>query len=50
VYSPELESEGLKEAVTNDGLSIEEQVRKKWDPQKGGLPTFLKVARLGNTR
>jgi hypothetical protein len=29
-------------STTDTGLSIEEQVRKEWDPSKGGLPTFLK--------
>jgi hypothetical protein len=28
--------------VTDTGLSVEEQVRKEWDPGKGGLPIFLK--------
>ena len=27
--------------TTDTGLSLEEQVRKEWDPSKGGLPTFL---------
>jgi len=27
--------------TTETGLSVEEQVRKEWDPSKGGLPTFL---------
>jgi hypothetical protein len=27
-------------ASTDQGLPIEEQVRKKWDPKKGGLPIF----------
>lgn len=27
--------------TTDTGLSVEEQVRKEWDPRKGGLPTFL---------
>ena len=27
--------------TTDTGLSVEEQVRKEWDPSKGGLPTFL---------
>jgi hypothetical protein len=27
-------------ATTADGLSVEEQVRKEWGPNKGGLPTF----------
>ena len=26
--------------TTETGLSVEEQVRKEWDPSKGGLPTF----------
>ena len=25
---------------TDSGLPVEEQVRKGWDPRKGGLPTF----------
>jgi hypothetical protein len=29
-------------ATTSTGLSVEEQVRKEWDPRKGGLPTFLR--------
>ena len=28
-------------ATTDTGLSIEEQIRKSWDPSKGGLPNFL---------
>jgi hypothetical protein len=28
-------------STTETGLSVEEQVRKEWDPSKGGLPTFL---------
>ena len=32
--------------TTECGLPVEEQVRKEWDPKKGGgLPTFL--ARVG---
>jgi len=27
--------------TTDTGLSVEDQVRKEWDPSKGGLPTFL---------
>ncbi len=26
--------------TTETGLPVEEQVRKEWDPKKGGLPTF----------
>lgn len=29
-------------STTQTGLPVEEQVRKEWDPGKGGLPTFLK--------
>ena len=29
-------------ASTSMGLSIEEQVRKEWNPRKGGLPTFFR--------
>jgi hypothetical protein len=27
--------------TTSTGLPVEDQVRKEWDPRKGGLPTFL---------
>jgi len=26
--------------MTSTGLPVEDQVRKEWDPRKGGLPTF----------
>jgi hypothetical protein len=26
--------------TTSTGLPVEDQVRKDWDPRKGGLPTF----------
>lgn len=29
---------------TNDGLSVQDQVRKTWNPKKGGLPTFLRAS------
>jgi hypothetical protein len=29
-------------ATTSTGRSVEEQVRKEWNPRKGGLPTFLR--------
>jgi hypothetical protein len=32
-------------ATTDAGLPVEEQVRKKWDPKKGGLPTFYPTRR-----
>ncbi len=28
--------------TTDTGLSVEEQIRKEWDPNNGGLPIFLK--------
>jgi hypothetical protein len=31
---------------TSTGLSIERQIRKKWGPDKGGLPTFWPPAFL----
>ena len=35
------ENKPAKNTTTSTGLPVEEQVRKKWDPRKGGLPTFL---------
>jgi hypothetical protein len=32
-------------ATTGTGLPVEEQVRKEWDPKKGGLPIFLPTTR-----
>ena len=29
-----------RSATTSTGLPVEDQVRKEWDPRKGGLPTF----------
>jgi hypothetical protein len=29
-----------KPSTTESSAPIEEQVRKEWDPRKGGLPTF----------
>ena len=40
VYTPKPPAEDLKESTTDEGLSIENQVRKEWDPKKGGLPIF----------
>ena len=33
-------------SVTSTGLPVEEQVRKEWSPDKGGLPTFWPPAFL----
>lgn len=30
----------VRSPTTGDGTPVEEQVRKEWDPHKGGLPTF----------
>jgi hypothetical protein len=40
VYAPKPATEDLKGSTTDEGLSIEKQVRKEWDPKKGGLPIF----------
>jgi hypothetical protein len=29
--------------TTSTGLPVEDQVRKEWDPRKGGLPTFCRT-------
>lgn len=38
--APAAEKSERPEPMTDTGPSIEEQVRKEWDPSKGGLPTF----------
>ena len=38
---PAAEKSEKPKPTTDTGLLIEEQVRKEWDPSKGGLPTFL---------
>ena len=30
----------VQNSSTDSGLPVEGQVRKEWDPKKGGLPTF----------
>ncbi len=36
---------GVKPPFTDSGPSVEEQIRKEWDPKKkGGLPTSLAAA------
>ena len=37
---PAAEKTEHPKATTETGLPVEEQVRKEWDPSKGGLPTF----------
>ena len=40
MYEQPHAAKDLKKSMTDKGLSIEGQVRKKWDPKNGGLPTF----------
>ena len=42
VYEPKTPDEKQTERrpTTSTGLPVEDQVRKEWDPRKGGLPTF----------
>jgi hypothetical protein len=42
VYKPNAPDEKHtdRSPTTFTGLPVEDQVRKKWDPRKGGLPTF----------
>jgi hypothetical protein len=30
----------VQDSTSSTGLPVEEQVRKEWNPRKGGLPTF----------
>jgi hypothetical protein len=36
----EPEDHRTQSPVTETGLPVEDQVKKEWDPRKGGLPTF----------
>ena len=38
---PAAEENDNPKSTTDAGVPVEEQVRKEWDPSKGGLPTFL---------
>lgn len=41
VFEPQNQKNHQRPARTESGASVEEQVRKEWDPkQNGGLPTF----------
>ena len=42
VYKPKALDEERTDCspTTSTGLPVEDQVRKEWDPRKGGLPTF----------
>jgi hypothetical protein len=37
---PENQENHQVPSTTDSGASVEEQVRKEWDPKKGGLPVF----------
>ena len=38
---PAAEKSEHPKSIMDTGLPVEDQVRKEWDPSKGGLPTFL---------
>lgn len=40
--TPDKKHEGCS-PTTPTGLPVEDQVRKEWDPRKGGLPTFCRT-------
>jgi hypothetical protein len=40
--APDEKHSGLS-PTTSTGLPVEDQVRKEWDPRKGGLPTFCRT-------
>jgi hypothetical protein len=40
LYEPKQAEGHVQNATTDSGLPVEEQVRKEWDPKKGGLPIF----------
>ena len=44
VYEPKMPDEKHTERspTTSTGLPVEDQVRKEWDPRKGGLPIFYR--------
>jgi hypothetical protein len=44
VYEPKApdEKHTSRSPTTSTGLLVQDQVRKEWDPRKGGLPTFCR--------
>jgi hypothetical protein len=40
VYEEKTSEGHVQSPTTDSGLPVEGQVRKEWDPKKGGLPTF----------
>jgi hypothetical protein len=47
VYEPKTpdEKHTKRSPTTSSGLPVEDQVRKEWDPRKGGLPIFWRNPR-----
>ena len=45
VFEPKARDEEhtVRSPTTSTGLPVEDQVRKEWDPRKGGLPTFYRM-------
>ena len=45
VFEPKasVEEHSGRSPTTSTGLPVEDQVRKEWDPRKGGLPTFCRT-------
>ena len=45
VFEPKasVEEHTGRSPTTSTGLPVEDQVRKEWDPRKGGLPTFCRT-------
>jgi hypothetical protein len=39
LYEDKPDQGRIQSPTTDTGLPVEEQVRKEWDPKKGGLPT-----------
>jgi hypothetical protein len=44
VYEPKApdQEHTVQSPKTSTGLPVEDQVRKEWNPRKGGLPTFCR--------
>ena len=41
MFDPDAQEKHQQPSTTDSGASVEEQVRKEWDPKKGGgLPVF----------
>ena len=40
VFDPESREHKPQSSTTDSGASVQDQVRKEWNPKKGGLPIF----------